>query len=111
MLSNAYFLAIFGFDKAENEPAKILQIFANFPGFANLCSAELQPAAQVDYPQSLETYRALGERFAPPSNASVVDVVAESGRLRPSGAAGANFFGGAVWGNFRENANSGDPPG
>ena len=37
--------------------------------------------------------------------------VAESGRLRPSGAAGANFFGGAVWGNFRENANCGDPPG
>ena len=23
----------------------------------------------------------------------------------------ANFFGGAVWGNFRENANCGDPPG
>ena len=37
---------------------------------------------------------------------------AESGReARPSGAAGANFFGGAVWGNFRENANCGDPPG
>ena len=38
-------------------------------------------------------------------------LVAESGRLRPSGAAGANFFGGAVWGGFRENANCGDPPG
>ena len=38
-------------------------------------------------------------------------MVAESGRLRPSGAAGANFFGGAVWGVFRENANCGDPPG
>ena len=37
--------------------------------------------------------------------------VAESGRLRPSGAAGANFLGGAVWGVFRENANCGDPPG
>ena len=23
----------------------------------------------------------------------------------------ASFFGGAVWGNFRENANCGDPPG
>ena len=23
----------------------------------------------------------------------------------------ANFFGGAVWGNFRENANCGEPPG
>ena len=29
----------------------------------------------------------------------------------PSGAACANFFGGAVWGNFRENANCGDPRG
>ena len=35
MLSNAYFLAKFGFDTAENEPAKILQKFANFPNFAN----------------------------------------------------------------------------
>ena len=30
MLSNAYFLAKFGFDTAENEPAKNLQNFANF---------------------------------------------------------------------------------
>ena len=30
MLSNAYFLAKFGFDTTENEPAKILQTFANF---------------------------------------------------------------------------------
>ena len=38
--------------------------------------------------------------------------VAESGReARPSGAAGANFFGGAVWGVFRQNANCGDPLG
>ena len=29
MLSNAYFRAKFGFDTAENEPAKNLQIFAN----------------------------------------------------------------------------------
>ena len=37
---------------------------------------------------------------------------AESGRAaRPSGAAGANFLGGAVWVVFRENANCGDPPG
>ena len=36
--------------------------------------------------------------------------VAESGRLRPSELL-ANYFGGAVWGNFRENANCGDPPG
>ena len=35
MLSNAYFLAKFRFDAAENEPAKNLQNFANFPNFAN----------------------------------------------------------------------------
>ena len=31
MLSNAYFLAKFRFDTAENEPAKNLQTFANLP--------------------------------------------------------------------------------
>ena len=35
MLSNAYFLAKFRFDTAENEPAQNLQNFANFPNFAN----------------------------------------------------------------------------
>ena len=39
MLSNAYFLAKFRFDTAENEPAKNLQNFAKkiakFPNFAN----------------------------------------------------------------------------
>ena len=35
MLSNAYFLAKFRFDTAENKPAKNLQNFANFPNFAN----------------------------------------------------------------------------
>ena len=35
MLSNAHFLAKFRFDTAENEPAKNLQNFANFPNFAN----------------------------------------------------------------------------
>ena len=34
MLSNAYFLAKFRFDTAENEPAKNLQNFANFANFA-----------------------------------------------------------------------------
>ena len=33
MLSNAYFLAKFRFDTAENEPAKNLQNFANFARF------------------------------------------------------------------------------
>ena len=35
MLSNAYFLAKFRFDTAENEPAKNLQNFAKFAKFAN----------------------------------------------------------------------------
>ena len=34
MLSNAYVLAKFRFDTAENEPAKNLQNFANFANFA-----------------------------------------------------------------------------
>ena len=34
MLSNAYLLAKFRFDTAENEPAKNLHNFANFPNFA-----------------------------------------------------------------------------
>ena len=35
MLSNAYFLAKFRFDTAENEPAKNLQNFAKFANFAS----------------------------------------------------------------------------
>ena len=35
MLSNAYFLAKFRFDTAENEPAKNFAKFANFANFAN----------------------------------------------------------------------------
>ena len=50
MLSNAYFLAKFRFDTAENEPAKNLQNlqnllifnFVNFPNFARLVP-ELRP--------------------------------------------------------------------
>ena len=34
MLSNAYFLAKFRFDTAENEPAKNLQKFGDFPNFS-----------------------------------------------------------------------------
>ena len=36
---------------------------------------------------------------------------AESGRASGRAQLLANFFGGAVWGVFRENANCGDPPG
>ena len=44
MLSNAYFLAKFRFDTAENEPAKNLQKkfknFAKFANFANFTNAQ-----------------------------------------------------------------------
>ena len=47
MLSNAYFLAKFRFDTAENEPAKNLQNFAKFANFANLPPAAQRTAAAV----------------------------------------------------------------
>ena len=40
MLSNAYFLAKFRFDTAENEPAKNLQKFVKFANFT-ICRADL----------------------------------------------------------------------
>ena len=40
MLSNAYFIAKFRFDTAENEPVKNLLRFANFPTFASRASAK-----------------------------------------------------------------------
>ena len=45
MLSNAYFLAKFRFDTAENEPAKNLQNFAKFANFAD--PNPLSPATGV----------------------------------------------------------------
>ena len=46
MLSNAYFLAKFRFDTAENEPAKNLQKFAKIcPNFANC--ANIPSAARL----------------------------------------------------------------
>ena len=43
MLSNAYFLAKFRFDTAENEPAKNLQKFAKFANFADRRAARPGP--------------------------------------------------------------------
>ena len=49
MLSNAYFLAKFRFDTAENELAKNLQIFANDLMFANFANPNpLNPPNQLD---------------------------------------------------------------
>ena len=53
MLSNAYFLAKFRFDTAENEPAKNLQNFAKFSNFADpnpqTPAAPRGPAARVPW--------------------------------------------------------------
>ena len=46
MLSNAYFLAKFGFDTAENEPAKNLQNFAKSANFA-----DPKPSRDAQVPQ------------------------------------------------------------
>ena len=50
MLSNAYFLAKFRFDTAENEPAKKLQNFAkiNLPILVTLTQAEVSFAGSQD---------------------------------------------------------------
>ena len=47
MLSNAYFLAEFRFDTAENEPAKNLQNFANFPNFADFAVVSARPPSAI----------------------------------------------------------------
>ena len=44
MLSNAYFLAKFRFDTAENEPAKNLQNLAKFANFADPNPAGSKPS-------------------------------------------------------------------
>ena len=49
MLSNAYFLAKFRFDTAENEPAKNCKNFAKFANFANVANppqVQGEPAAE-----------------------------------------------------------------
>ena len=50
MLSNAYFLAKFRFDTAENEPAKNLQNFAKFANFADPNPLTLTPQKQPRWP-------------------------------------------------------------
>ena len=56
MLSNAYLLAKFRFDTAENEPAKNLQKFANMQ-VPDSCVRALLPALLVVYGVGL--YRAI----------------------------------------------------
>ena len=49
MLSNAYFLAKFRFDTAENQPAKNLQNFSKFANFANFANPNRDRMPQVLY--------------------------------------------------------------
>ena len=53
MLSNAYFLAKFRFDTAENEPAKNLQNFAKFANFADP-NPDPNPLRDAERPHFLE---------------------------------------------------------
>ena len=48
MLSNAYFLAKFRFDTAENEPAKKLQNFASLEGAAEVLAVAARGARDAD---------------------------------------------------------------
>ena len=53
MLSNAYFVANFGFDTAENEPAKNLQIFAKtIAKFANAAALLEAVPTTTSHPES-----------------------------------------------------------
>ena len=51
MLSNAYFLAKYRFDTAENEPAKNLQKFVNFAIFLLLVAPALAGGAAAELPE------------------------------------------------------------
>ena len=73
MLSNAYFLAKFRFDTAENEPAKNLQDFAKFANFA--------------YPAPFSR-RATGSA----ASQQLADAVAERNRLFGARGVVANFW-------------------
>ena len=65
MLSNAYFLAKFRFDTAENEPAKNLQKFAKFANFADpnpLTPAAISPADRKAFRPSTPSARSARSR-------------------------------------------------
>ena len=66
MLSNAYFLAKFRFDTAENEPAKNLQKFANFLNFPDSIPVPLGPGVVPRAALLAGGPRAEGRRGAPP---------------------------------------------
>ena len=64
MLSNAYFLPKFRFDTAENEPAKNLQNFANFPNY-RLAAEAAGRNAPDGHPLRRQVRQALGAEVLP----------------------------------------------
>ena len=74
MLSNAYFLAKFRFDTAENEPAKNLQNFANFPNFAKSCTHSLSSSGSRDCRSSQALLRGSERSFRRGGRAARSDV-------------------------------------
>ena len=77
MLSNAYFLAKFRFDTAENEPAKNLKNFANnyFPNFAN-------PNTEPPRPDLRHLLHLRGVDLVEADDAELLEEVLHDGRLR-----------------------------
>ena len=61
MLSNAYFLAKFCFDTAENEPAKNLQ---NFAKFANFARQPTSPRSEASAAESWGAEPAMDQRIS-----------------------------------------------
>ena len=72
------------------------RFYAEGPGNAVCSQCPATYSTRVEGARSLSDCQCLSRRAA-----------AQLGRAELL----ANFFGGAVWGNFRENSNCGDPPG
>ena len=82
MLSNAYFLAKFRFDTAENEPAKNLQKFAKkIANFANSARGAAVRVVRIDAP-------AASSSAAPPAEIAARDIPALPAGVRGAGAPG-----------------------
>ena len=84
-----------------------------FAGFAFKVAHDMRKGDETKTPDVLTalTPSPKTRRRAPTSTSE--DAAVDRSRRAAAGQAEllANFFGGAVWGNFRENANCGDPPG